>query len=74
MAIRNEFVPRRRPISDSCTVNNGGCDPNAFCSHDTTTNAVQCTCKTGYTNTGSGSTTVCKGNTSDLVIELGFMN
>ena len=46
-------------LSDSCQVNNGGCDTNAVCSHDTTTNAVKCTCKTGYTNTGTGSTVVC---------------
>ncbi|CAF5158439.1 unnamed protein product, partial [Rotaria magnacalcarata] len=26
-------------FSDSCTVNNGGCDPKATCSHDATTNA-----------------------------------
>ncbi|CAF4959852.1 unnamed protein product, partial [Rotaria socialis] len=45
--------------SDSCTVNNGGCDPNAACSHDGTTYAVICACKTGYTNTGSGSKVVC---------------
>lgn len=48
-------------ITDSCQVNNGGCDTNAFCSHDKTTNAVICTCKTGYTNTGSASAVVCKG-------------
>ena len=50
-------------VLDSCTVNNGGCDPNAACSHDSTTNAVKCTCKTGYTNTGTGSNVVCTGNT-----------
>lgn len=49
--------------TDSCQVNNGGCDPNAVCSHEETTNAVKCTCKTGYTNVGTGSTVVCKGNT-----------
>ncbi|CAF2029959.1 unnamed protein product [Rotaria magnacalcarata] len=38
---------------DSCTVNNGGCDANAVCSHDTTTNAVKCTSKAGYTYFGS---------------------
>ena len=48
-------------ISDSCKVGNGGCDCNAACSHDPTTNAVKCTCNTGYTNTGSGSTVVCTG-------------
>ncbi|CAF4551644.1 unnamed protein product [Rotaria socialis] len=44
---------------DSCTIKNGGCDPNAACSHDATTHAVKCTCKTGYTNIGSGSNVVC---------------
>ena len=48
-------------ISDSCQVNNGGCGPNTICSHDPKTNAVVCSCKPGYTNTGSGSTVVCKG-------------
>lgn len=48
-------------IVDSCDVNNGGCDPNAECSHDAT-NAVKCTCKTGYTNTGSDFNVVCTGN------------
>ena len=46
---------------DSCQVNNGGCDPCATCSHDAATNSVVCTCKTGYTNTGSDSTVVCTG-------------
>ena len=49
-------------ISDSCKVNNGGCDPNASCFHDEATNAVNCTCKTGYTNTGSVPAVICKGN------------
>lgn len=49
-------------IVDSCDVNNGDCDPNAACSHDATTNAVKCTCKTGYTNTGSNFVVVCTGN------------
>ncbi|CAF2072259.1 unnamed protein product, partial [Rotaria magnacalcarata] len=47
-------------FADSCTVNNGGCDPNAICSYDATTNAVKCTCKGGYTNTGSSVNVVCK--------------
>ena len=48
-------------IVDSCNVNNGGCDKNAACSHDKDTFAVVCTCKTGYTNVGSGSTVKCEG-------------
>ncbi|CAF2033822.1 unnamed protein product [Rotaria magnacalcarata] len=43
-----------------CHDNNGGCGPNALCSEDPTTSAVKCTCKTGYTNTGSGVHVVCK--------------
>ena len=46
---------------DSCLVNNGGCDPSALCSHDPRTNACQCSCKNGYTNTGSMSNVVCTG-------------
>ena len=49
-------------IIDSCQVNNGGCDPNAACYHDPKTNAVQCACNTGYTNVGTDSAVVCKGN------------
>lgn len=48
-------------VTDSCLVMNGGCDTNAVCSHDATTNACKCTCKTGYTNVGSGTNVVCKG-------------
>ena len=47
---------------DTCFVNNGGCDANAICSHETTNNAVKCTCKTGYVFTGTGSNTTCTGN------------
>lgn len=46
---------------DSCTVNNGGCDANAACTHDASTNAVVCTCKTGYTNVGTNGNVVCQG-------------
>ena len=48
-------------IVDSCQVENGGCGSCGICSHDPTTNAVKCTIKTGYTNTGYGSTIVCTG-------------
>lgn len=47
-------------IIDSCTIKNGGCDPNAVCSHDPVTNAVVCTCKNGFTNTGTTNVT-CTG-------------
>ncbi|CAF2135030.1 unnamed protein product, partial [Rotaria magnacalcarata] len=33
--------------------------PKATCSHYATTNAVICTCKSGYTNTGSAVNVVC---------------
>ena len=51
----------RNSLSDSCNVNNGGCDKNADCSHDKGTFAVVCTCKTGYTNVGTGTTVKCDG-------------
>ncbi|CAF2127551.1 unnamed protein product [Rotaria magnacalcarata] len=44
----------------SCGNNNGGCGPNALCSEDRKTSAIKCTCKTGYTNTGSAVHVVCK--------------
>ncbi|CAF1666947.1 unnamed protein product, partial [Rotaria magnacalcarata] len=34
--------------------------PKATCSYDATTNAVKCTCKAGYSNTGSSVNVVCK--------------
>lgn len=46
---------------DSCLVNNGGCNTNAICSHDTATNECRCTCKTGYTNTGTANNVTCTG-------------
>lgn len=48
-------------ISDSCQVNNGGCETNAICSHDETTFAVICTCKIGFTNVGLNSNVTCQG-------------
>lgn len=53
-----------QPLIDACTVKNGGCDPNALCSHDPKTNAVQCHCKTGYVDTDVGSAVVCTGSVS----------
>ena len=49
---------------ESCLVNNGGCDSNADCSHDAATNAVKCTCKTGYVLHHAGSSAVCTGKRS----------
>ncbi|CAF1336590.1 unnamed protein product [Rotaria magnacalcarata] len=46
-------------ILDTCTINNGGCDPNAACTHDKPTNAVVCKCRTGFTNTGTDESVVC---------------
>lgn len=48
-------------LVDACDVKNGGCDVNAACSHQNGSYAVVCTCKTGYTNTGSASTVNCTG-------------
>ena len=48
-------------LSDSCKVNNGNCDENADCSHDTVTFAVICTCKNGYSNTGTNAVVRCTG-------------
>ncbi len=48
-------------ILDSCQVSNGGCGSCATCSHDATTNAVKCTIKAGYTNTGNATTIICTG-------------
>ncbi|UJR19689.1 hypothetical protein I4U23_022823 [Adineta vaga] len=42
-----------------CTINNGGCPLNSVCSSSSTTGTVTCTCKTGYTNTGSSTSVVC---------------
>ncbi|CAF2150842.1 unnamed protein product, partial [Rotaria magnacalcarata] len=47
-----------------CSDNNGDCGANATCSYNATTNAVSCTCKAGYTNTGSAVNAVCKVNIS----------
>ncbi|CAM2730445.1 unnamed protein product, partial [Rotaria socialis] len=43
----------------SCQVNNGECGSNATCSHDASTNAVVCSCKNGYVNSGTGSAIRC---------------
>ena len=47
-------------LAASCLVKNGGCDQNATCTHAKATFAVQCTCKTGYTNVGTDSNVVCR--------------
>lgn len=47
-------------LLDSCQVNNGGCDINARCSHDPDTNAVLCTCNTGFVDSGSNSESLHK--------------
>ena len=55
-------------VVDSCQVNNGGCDSNAICSHDSKSNGVVCTCKTGYSNTGSASNVICTGLSAEAVL------
>ena len=49
--------------TDYCDVGNGGCDPNADCSHPKDSNAVTCTCKAGYAMDvpATGTQVVCKG-------------
>ena len=47
-------------ILDACQVNNGGCDSNAACSHSSSDNSVQCICKKGYADNGSGRPGDCK--------------
>ncbi|CAF4420487.1 unnamed protein product, partial [Rotaria magnacalcarata] len=54
-------------LLDACQVNNGGCDSNATCSHDASTNGVVCSCKNGFVNTGCGTTVKCTGTISNLV-------
>ena len=51
----------RCAMVDSCLVENGGCGKHAICSHDAESNEVRCTCKTGYTNVGTDTTTDCTG-------------
>ena len=58
----NECVIDYFHFVDSCLVNNGECEKNAICSHDTTTFAVICTCKTGFTNVGSDANVTCQGS------------
>ena len=46
-------------VADPCLEDNGGCDVNALCSDETSTNKVQCTCKTGYEKRGPASNVTC---------------
>lgn len=48
-------------LVDSCLVNNGGCHIFADCTHNAISNAVECTCKKGYTNTGCNCHAFCIG-------------
>lgn len=65
-------IRRVLPVTDDfsfsvrCEVNNGGCHEDALCTHDKQTNAAKCTCKTGFTDTGSGSNVICTGRPSPL--------
>ena len=58
-----------RSLLDPCLEDNGGCDENALCSYDASTNKAQCTCKTGYTNTGTAPIVTCTGNTCSQCIQ-----
>jgi len=55
-------------LIDSCKEKNGGCDCNAICSHNPTTFDVVCTCKTGYTNTGSEANVTCTGKYDQSIL------
>lgn len=50
-------------ILDSCQVKNGGCGTTALCSFDSAAETIKCSCKTGYSNTGTGSAVICTGTT-----------
>lgn len=60
-------------ISDTCNVNNGECGSDATCSHDPKTNAVQCTCNIGFTNTSLTPNVVCTGKTNIITSSLHFL-
>lgn len=62
-----ESVPSTGP--GICSVNNGGCSPNAACVQ-TGTNSRSCTCNTGYTGNGE----VCTQNTTGGDEGSGFGN
>ncbi|CAF0894655.1 unnamed protein product [Adineta steineri] len=49
-----------------CLDNNGDCDINAACSQDQFTGVRLCTCKTGFTNTGTTSNVICTELYSNL--------
>lgn len=59
--IKKTSLFTNRFVADTCLIRNGDCDVNANCSHAETTNEVKCTCKTGYTNTGSVFNVTCTG-------------
>ena len=46
-----------------CEVKNGGCHANASCAYKNSDDVVVCTCKTGFTNTGSATEVICAGPT-----------
>ena len=51
-----------RIVLDVCSVNNGGCDANADCSHAAGSDVCMCKCKAGFVNTATTGPVVCKGN------------
>ena len=53
-------------LTDVCSVNNGGCDINADCSHAVGSDACICKCKSGFTNTAATGPVVCKGNATQV--------
>jgi hypothetical protein len=55
------IIASSESFTDSCQVQNGGCECNSLCSHHPVTNAVKCTCRTGYVNSGTVDKVVCVG-------------
>ena len=49
-------------VVDICSVNNGGCDINADCSHAAGSDVCICKCRPGFVNTATTGPVVCKGN------------
>ena len=49
-------------VLDVCSVNNGGCDANADCSHAAGSDVCMCKCRAGFVNTATTGPVVCKGN------------
>ena len=56
--------------SETCKVNNGGCDVNSICSYDSDKQAIRCTCKVGFVDVDQSQVVVCKGRFDESVLTL----